>query len=168
MFKLGRWLAGMGALIVGLAAVVGGAALSSASVSPPKTSSAVVTAPSPGNGSGLAIQSATVADLAAQGITLQRPSSGAIASQATVVDSALTRFPGSNLREVVLAQVSDTYTMPNVRCTCWVVSLALPAGISSMTSGPPPGTRHTAAYLIMFYDAISGAFVEGIQGGPTG
>ena len=119
--------------------------------------------------SSLPIQSASTAELAIQGVSLQAPMATAAVSQASVVSGALKGIPRSKLREVVLAQVTDTHAQPNIHCTCWVVSLVPPISMDSDHGGPPPGSvRSPTAYLILFFDSGSGAFVEGIQSGTGG
>jgi hypothetical protein len=152
MFKLGWPLAVVGTLTtLGILVLLGNVPSSSAGPPP------------------LPIQSASAAALAIQGVSLHKPVAAARVDQASVVSNALNQFRGSKLREVVLADVTDIHTQPNVHCTCWVVSLFPPASMDSRRGGPLPDTvRSPSAYLILFFDSRSGAFVEGIQSGTGG
>ena len=156
------------ALAVGILVVVAGAALSSDNFSDLRSPAANPGVSPQPEASAVTMQSVSASELAAHGIVLQRPTIAAVASQTTVVNAAVARFQGSKLRETVLAQVTDTFRVPNMHCTCWVVSLAPRAATANFLGGPPPGKPHTTAYLVLFFDAQSGDFVEGIQGGSSG
>lgn len=172
MFHLGnwRWLAGGAAITTAVLIGLTGVVLSSASAPPASSSppAGLAVAPAATGPSAVTMQSVSAADLAAQGITLQQATSAAAVTQTKAAGLASARFPGSTVREIVLAQVTDNYSVPVLRRTCWVVSLTPPAGAGTVTGGPPPGRPHKTTYLILFFDAQSGAFVEGIQGGSSG
>jgi hypothetical protein len=113
----------------------------------------------------LPIQSASAADLALQGVVLRQPGSTATVARTQAVAAAQARFPRAQIREVFLAQLADTNTQPNIDLLCWGVSLVLPAN-EIQTKGPMPGlSRSAPKYLIFFFDAHTGAFVEGISAG---
>jgi hypothetical protein len=161
MSKLAKWRSIVVGLLVplGMLALVGTTLATSAG--PPMSAG-----PLP-----LPIKSATEASLAIQGVSLHAPAVAAAAAtvkQASAVSNALNQFHGSTLREVVLADVTDTNTQPNIHCTCWVVSLFPSPAMDSGSGGPPGSVRSPTSYLIVFYDSTSGAFVEGIQSGTGG
>ena len=174
MFHLGRWrwVAAGAVPIIAIIAALSGAALSSAS-GPSASSTAapagsIVTHSPTASSGALTIQSANAADLATQGIILQQTTTSVAVHKTTAADMASARFPGSSVHDVVLALVTDTYSVPTLHCTCWVVSLTPPPGVGTASGGPPPGRPHKTAYLILFLDAQTGTFVEGIQAGSTG
>jgi hypothetical protein len=107
------------------------------------------------------LSSASSAALAGAGIRLQPPTSFAVVSQEAAERAAVRAMPGRTVRETVLADFSDTHTVPAINTLAWAVSLTV----------PPPGSRPPSAdqrlghrgmepsYLVVFIDARTGAFI---------
>ncbi len=113
----------------------------------------------------LPIESASAADLAIQGVSLSPSTETATITRSQVIEAARARFPQATVREVFLARFSDVHAVPNVATLCWGVSLIL-APNEVQTEGPMPGLRRgPPKYFILFFDAHSGAFIEGISAG---
>src|SRR5437867_4335737 len=101
--------------------------------------------------------------LAQVGIVLSAPDGRARVDGVSAVDRVTQEFPGASIREIVLAQVDDTHAVPERHCLCWVASIVPAGGLSFPSSGPPGASRTVAvpSYMIVLFDANSGAFVEG-------
>ena len=107
--------------------------------------------------------------LAQAGIRLQPPASSAVVSQAAAQQAALRASPAgpaSAVREAVLADFDDMNHVPPIHALAWAVSLTIPPGFHAPSSGPPSGDRalRPASYLVVFIDASTGAFIEGMAG----
>jgi hypothetical protein len=105
--------------------------------------------------------SATV--LAQAGIRLQPPTSSAAVSQEAAEQAALRSVPGRAVREAVLADFSNTHTVPPINTLAWAVSLTVPPRIAS--SGPRGHSPTKPLYLLVFIDARTGTFIMGAGGG---
>lgn len=104
----------------------------------------------------LLIRSATSGQLATQGVTLSPARSSAKITQPQAVQKAVSQFPDATVKEVFLAQLHDSYS--KVDRLCW--------GIALSPSTPVTGTYgQPSTYFILFFDAETGEFVEGLQGG---
>ena len=109
--------------------------------------------------------SVSSAALAIAGIRLQPPTSSAVVSQEAAERAAVRAMPGTTVRETVLADLSDTHTVPAIDTLAWAVSLTVPPGSRPPSAGPPP--RHPGMkpsypvvfYLVVFIDARTGAFI---------
>jgi hypothetical protein len=112
------------------------------------------------------LQTASTTALAATGIRLGAPVGSAKIDEATASTAAVAEYPGSTVREAVLAQVADEHAAPALHCLCWAVSIAPPDGSQFPSSGPAnrPTTAVALSYSIMFIDANTGQFVEGTAG----
>lgn len=109
------------------------------------------------------LSSVSAATLAANGVTLNPTLSSASVSAAAAQHTAAVGFPGSQVRETVLAQVSDPTQRPTFDRLCWAVSLTPPPGSESHG---PPGSIHTPmTYLVAFIDAQTGKLQFAIGGG---
>jgi hypothetical protein len=107
--------------------------------------------------------------LAQAGIRLQPPAGAAVVSQAAAQQAALRASPAgpaSAVREAVLADFDDMNRVPPIHALAWAVSLTIPPGFRASSSGPPSGDRalRPASYLVVFIDASTGAFIEGMAG----
>jgi hypothetical protein len=112
------------------------------------------------------LSSVSATALAQAGIQLQTPTSSALISQAAAQQTALQAFPGSTLREIALADFSDTNHAPALNALAWAVSLTPPPGSGPPSVGPPPGHKGMRlAYLVVFIDASTGTFIEATSGG---
>jgi hypothetical protein len=113
----------------------------------------------------LPIQSATSEQLAVQGIALHKPTEVPVITRSAAIELAGTRYLTAAVREVFLAEFDDIHAVPNIHLLCWGISLVPPAS-EMQTEGPLPGVKRSPArYLILFFDARTGAFVEGISSG---
>lgn len=114
-----------------------------------------------------ALASVDAATLQREGITLGTPTGAAVASQASVEQQALQQFPGSSVNQTVLAEFSDMHHVPAIQTLAWVVSLSPPPGFHAPSNGGfRSGTQSisSASYLVLVFDAGTGAFVEGTTG----
>jgi hypothetical protein len=104
--------------------------------------------------------------LAQAGIRLRPPTSSAVVSRAAAQQAALRASPAgptSAVREAVLADFSDTNHVPPIHALAWVFSLTIPPGFRAPSAGPPGNPPPKApSYLVVFIDAGTGAFVEGL------
>ncbi|MHB8685465.1 MAG: hypothetical protein ACYC9X_14205 [Dehalococcoidia bacterium] len=77
--------------------------------------------------------------------------------------------PGERVREVVLAELDDTYAVPPVHALAWVVSV-IPIGGRFLEPGGPAGVPTWVPRLrpithdLMFVDAITGNVIYGVMG----
>jgi hypothetical protein len=107
------------------------------------------------------LNSASATDLAQAGIQLKGPTSSAAVSQAVAQQTALQEFPGSTVREAVLANFSNTHHVPEINTLAWAISLTSPSGIDPASVGPPPGHPGLKlSYLVVFIDAATGEFIQ--------
>jgi hypothetical protein len=96
-----------------------------------------------------------------------------VVSQEAVERAAVHAMPGRTVRETVLADFSDTHTVPAINTLAWAVSLTVPPGSRPPSGGPPPGHRGTEpSYLVVFIGARTGAFIMAasqgrLQPGPN-
>ena len=96
------------------------------------------------------------------GITLSSPSESPKVSQSQAEAIATARYPGTTVRESVLAHYSNTHRTPKVDRLCWVISLGgvalplLPAGGKS--------TPTAATFWAVAIDGNTGQYVEGFAG----
>lgn len=103
------------------------------------------------------VSSVALADV---GIRLQPPTSSAVVSQEAAERAAVRAMPGTTARETVLADFSDTRTVPVISTLAWAVSLTVPPGSRPPSAGPPPGhPGMEPSYLVVFIDARTGAFI---------
>ena len=106
--------------------------------------------------------------LAQAGIRLQPPTSSAVVSQAAAQQAALSASPAgpaSAVREAVLADLNDTNNVPPIHTLAWAVSLTMPPGFRAPSAGPPGNPPPKApSFLVVFIDASTGAFTEGMAG----
>src|SRR6266700_6145446 len=106
------------------------------------------------------LRSVSSAALADAGIRLQPPTSSAVVSQEAAERAAVHAMPGRTVRETVLADFSDTHTVPAINTLAWAVSLTVPPGSWPPSAGPPPGhPGMEPSYLVVFIDARTGAFI---------
>ena len=106
------------------------------------------------------LSSVSSAALADAGIRLQPPTSSAVMSQEAAERAAVRAMPGRTVRETMLADFSDTHTVPAISTLAWAVSLTVPPGSRPPSAGPPPGHPGMApSYLVVFIDARTGAFI---------
>lgn len=112
------------------------------------------------------LASVGAATLQREGITLGAPTGAAVVSQASVEQQALQHFPGSSVTQTVLAEFSDTHHSPAIQALAWAVSLSPPPGFRAPSNGGPWNTQGAASvsYLVLVFDARTGAFVEGTTG----
>lgn len=89
-------------------------------------------------------------------ITLQTPLESAAVTQEAAVHTALSQFPGSQLRDDVLPHVLTPYTLPDTGKLCWVVSITPPM---ATVSGPPGSKEIPVRYFLVFIDAQTGRFL---------
>jgi hypothetical protein len=106
-----------------------------------------------------ALQSVSAQRLAEDGITLAAPSSAPGVSADDVQATALQHFPGSQVRERVLAVVRDDHVMPAINGLFWIVSIVPPGGIWSSNH------QSEGTYDLLFIDAMSGKYFFGTKGG---
>ena len=111
----------------------------------------------------ITLQTASASSLAAVGIHLTAPVGSAAVSGDTAAKAAIAQYPGSTVREAVLARVDDTNSAAPVHCLCWVISLNPPDGFHFPSGGPPdsPNKDQVPSYWIMIIDANTGQFLEG-------
>ena len=107
----------------------------------------------------VALQSVTMHRLAEDGISLGVPKSAPTVSGNDAHATALQSFPGSQVRERVLALVTDDRVQPAIKRLCWGVSIVPPQGIWS-SNHQVQGT-----YDLLFIDATSGKYFFGTKGG---
>jgi hypothetical protein len=112
------------------------------------------------------LASIDAATLQQEGITLGTPTGAAVVSQASVEQQAQRRFPGSSVNQTVLAEFNDTHHSPAIQALAWVVSLSPPPGFRGPSNGGRSSTQGVAnaSYLVLVFDAGTGAFVEGTTG----
>jgi hypothetical protein len=116
----------------------------------------------------LPIQSATASELAIQGVSLTQPSDTPVIARSQAINAALAGFPRTTIREVFLVELTDTHTVPHIHTLSWGVSLNPSLAFQSGSGGPPPGVvQSPTQYLIVFFDAKNGQFLEGIQSGKS-
>ena len=108
------------------------------------------------------LSSVSTADLANAGIQLGAPTASATVSQAAAQQTALQQFPGSTVREAVLADFSNTDHVPAINTLAWAVSLTVPPGL---TPQGPVGPTAKFTYLVVFIDATTGQFIMSTSGG---
>lgn len=109
------------------------------------------------------LSSVSAAALAQAGIRLQPPTSSAVVSQQAAERTAVRSMPGRVVHEAVLADFSDTHTVPPIDTLAWAVSLTVPLrGGSNGPRGHPPVKP---LYMVVFIDARSGAFIMAAGGG---
>lgn len=89
-------------------------------------------------------------------ITLQTPHESAAVTQEAAVHTALSHFPGSQLRDDVLAHALKPYRLPATGRLCWVVSITPPM---ATVSGPPGSKEIPVRYFLVFIDAQTGQFL---------
>lgn len=106
----------------------------------------------------------TTQTLAASGVTLGVPEVPATVSRDAAIQVATAALPGSQSREVVLAQVHNDHLAPVLDRLAWVVSIMPPGGIYS-SSARPGGQALQGSYLLVFVDAQTGAFIYATRGG---
>jgi hypothetical protein len=109
------------------------------------------------------LRTASASALAATGIRLTAPTGSPAVDSAAASKAAIAQYPGSTVREVVLARVDDANSALPVHCLCWVVSLNPPDGFHFPSGGPPnhPNAAQKPTYWIMIIDATTGQFLEG-------
>jgi hypothetical protein len=106
------------------------------------------------------LSSVSSAALAHAGIRLQPPTSSAVVSHEAAERAAVRAMPGRTVRETVLADFSDTHTVPAISTLAWAVSLTVPPGSRPPWAGPFPGSPGMEpSYLVVFIDARTGAFI---------
>jgi hypothetical protein len=68
--------------------------------------------------------------------------------------------PGTSVRESVLTKLVDSGRVPNIDTLAWAVSVT-----PSSKSHGPIGARQVAfTFEVLFFDANTGAFIEGARG----
>jgi hypothetical protein len=112
------------------------------------------------------LQTASTAALASNGIQLTEPVGSPQIDQAAASTAAVAEYPGSTVREAVLARVDDKNSASPVHCLCWVVSIKPSEGFYFPSAGPANRKATTAAptYMILIIDAATGRFLEGTAG----
>jgi hypothetical protein len=112
------------------------------------------------------LSSVSATALAKAGIQLQAPTSAAVVSQAAAERTAVLANPGSAVSETILADFSNTHSVPAINALAWAVSLTFPSGRRAASAGPHPGHRPMEpSYLVVFIDATTGAFIMATSGG---
>ena len=100
--------------------------------------------------------------LADMGIRLQPPTSSAVVSREAAEQAALRSMPGRAIREAVLANFSHTHTVPEINILAWAVALTVPL---QARAGPRPGHPVKPSFMVVFIDAVTGAFILAAGGG---
>lgn len=108
------------------------------------------------------LSSVSSTSLADMGIRLQPPASSAVVSQEAAEQAALRSMPGRAVREAVLADFSNTHAVPAISTLAWAVALTVP---SQTRAGPPPGRPVKPLFMVVFIDAVTGAFIMAAGGG---
>ena len=111
----------------------------------------------------LMLSSVSAAALAQAGIQLQPPTSSAAVSQEAAEQAALRSMPGRVVREAVLADFRDTHAVPAIDTLAWAVSLTVAS--HAVSGGPFPGRLMKPLYMVVFIDAMTGAFIRAAGGG---
>lgn len=145
-------------LLSGLIVLGAIAAAAAAWAAPGMTNAASTTAP-------VILESVSTRALSLSGVSLSAPLAQEASIGATEARSlALADQPsGTKVRESALVIVDDSATVPATHCLCWVISEVPPGGVWSAGGsgvGPQRGT-----YSLWFYNADTGAFVMGLEGG---
>jgi len=115
-------------------------------------------------GNGPTLASVSTQGLASHAIYLGQPASQAILGQDAAVTTALAQFPGSHVRETLLAQVTDTRVPVINGRLCWIVSIVPSTGIVMPSAGPDGHTPIYGDYFLVFVDAKSGTYLFGAIG----
>lgn len=96
------------------------------------------------------------------GLSAPPAASGPLVSSQTALSAALASFPGTGVRETVLATVVDSSTTPASQCLCYAISLT-PTG--SISQGPPGSPSFgPPAFLLAVIDASTGQFRFAVSG----
>lgn len=119
-----------------------------------------------GSGAFVPMTSVSSATLAANGVELLVPSSGAAVSADQAAAVALRYYAGATVRERVLARVQDEHVHPALDRLCWVLSIVPRGGIFS-ASGGGHGVQLPGTFRLFIVDAESGAPLLGIAGGTV-
>lgn len=112
------------------------------------------------------LASVSSAELQSHGVELLLPAVPAVTIGVGVAEREATMrlFPGSRVREAVLARVRSRYVPIVDGCTCWIVSIVPPGGIVHPSAGPG-GTRPILGrYMLLYIDAGTGRFLYGTIG----
>jgi hypothetical protein len=111
------------------------------------------------------LQTARASELALEDITLGNPAAAAQVTRAQAERTVLTEFPGSQIRESVLAQLHAQRMPSAAHRLCWVVSIVPPGGLWQPSSGAPGNqARIPADYFLLFVDAQTGQYLFGTMG----
>ena len=108
------------------------------------------------------LSSVSSISLANMGIKLQPPASPAVVSQEAAEQAALRAMPGRIVREAVLADFSNAHAVPVINTLAWAVALTVPP---RAWGGPLPGRPVKPLFMVVFIDAMTGAFIMAAGGG---
>ena len=108
------------------------------------------------------LSSVSSTSLADMGIRLQPPTSSAVVSRKAAEQAALQSMPGRVVREAVLADFSDSHAVPAIDTLAWAVALTVPL---QARAGPRPGHPVKPLFMVVFIDAMTGAFIMAAGGG---
>ena len=111
------------------------------------------------------LKTVSAAFLANVGIELKAPANSAAVSKAVAEQAALRQIPGSAVRETVLADFSNTHSVPAIKTLAWVVSLSFPSGFPGSSGPAGRRSRPKLSYMVVFIDAGTGAFIQATSGG---